>query len=61
MRLEVPDRAAHLAESDELALELLIEGEGLSCRRRVTVKLGWGLHRCRSGLRHDDERKQANE
>ena len=61
MRLEVPDRAAHLPESDELAFELLIESEGLSCRRRVTVKLGRGLHRCRSGLRHDDERKQANE
>ena len=62
MRLEEPDRAAVLAESCELPLELLVEGDRLLCRRRLPRRgRRRGLHRCRSGLRRENERKQANE
>ena len=61
MRLEEMDRAAVLPESRELALELLVEGQRLSCRLRLPHGRRRGLHRCRSGLRHENERKQANE
>ncbi len=61
MRLVEADRAAVPAESRELALELLVEGERLLCRLRLPHGRRRGLHRCRSGLRHENERKQANE
>jgi hypothetical protein len=59
--LEEVDRAAVLPESGDLALELLVEAERRSCRLCLSNGRRRGLHRCRSGLRHENERKQANE
>ncbi len=61
VRLEEADRSAIPAKRLELALELLVEGERLLCRLRLPHGRRRGLHRCRSGLRHENERKQANE
>src|SRR4029079_1990114 len=60
--LEEPDRSLVLPESLELLLELLVESECPPCRLHlVGGGARRGLHRCRSGLRHENERKQANE
>ena len=62
MRLEEADRSAVPLESRDLAFELLVEGQFLVNRLRRTRRgRRRGLHRCRSGLRHENERKQANE
>jgi hypothetical protein len=61
MRSVEPDGSTALPQRRDLASELLIERERVSYRLRLTVVRGGGLHRCRSGLRHESERKQANE
>jgi len=65
MRLEEPHRALVPAQRRQLARELLIDGEvrsrGGGRRGRLRGRTGRGLCRCRSGLRHQNERKQANE
>src|SRR5262245_75990 len=59
--VEEADRAAVPPESRELELELPVESERVSHRLCLALGLGRGLRRCRSGLRHQNERKQANE
>jgi hypothetical protein len=63
MAVEEPDRAGVPLQCRELALEALIEGfcvmPHLVCLRRCGSRAH--LHRCRSGLRDEDQRKQANE
>ena len=62
MRLEEADRSAVALESRNLAFELLVEGQCSVIRlHRARRGRRRGLHRCRSGLRHENERKQANE
>ena len=62
MRLEESDGSAVALESCDLAFELLVEGQCFVNRvRRARDRRRRGLHRCRSGLRHKNESKQANE
>ena len=46
----------------DLAFELLVERQCIADPLRLAGSgRGTSLHRCRSGLRHENERKQANE
>jgi len=65
VRPEEPHGALIAVERSQRPLQLLLESEarfrrGNRLRRRARLA-GRGLRRCRSGLRHENERKQANE